>query len=354
MASSVDGITEKYIQFEGFAAYEPGIVVKEFNYYPRLLGNNDVEINIKASGVCYSDIHTLKEDWKGTEYPVITGHEISGYVTKIGSNVSKYKVDDRVGVGPQVLSCQSCKLCEDNEEQYCLKRVFTFNDKYEDNQTTYGGYAKYVRVHETHVIRVPDGLEFKYASPLMCAGVTLYSPLKYYGAKPGMKVGIIGIGGLGHLGIQYAVAMGCEVTAISSSSNKSDLSLQLGATEFILSSKLEGHENEFDMLLSTTYNTKMNMDIYFSLLKTSGKFVILGLQEEYMNLMVKPLVIRRIQLCGSVIGSAKDTEECLVMAERNGIRPMIECYPMEVDSINEALERVVDGKVRFRAVLINE
>jgi len=354
--NSIEGITETDIKFKGFAAYEPGIVVKPFDYYPRLLGNLDVEIHIKASGVCYSDIHTMREDWEGTEYPVITGHEIAGLVTKVGRNVTKHKVGDRVGVGPQVLSCDDCKLCKGNEDQYCSDRIFTFNDKYEDKQTTYGGYAKHIRVHEKHVIPIPPKLEFKHAAPLLCAGVTLYSPLKYYGYREYMKVAIIGIGGLGHLGIQYAAAKGCRVTAISHRSDKRELSLELGATDFIVSTneELKKHENEFDMILSTTYHKDMDMEIYCSLLKPSGKFIILGLQTDNMSLPLKPFVTRRIQLCGSVIGSAKDTEESLLVAAKYGIKPMIETYQMNAHNINTALQRVVDGDINFRAVLIND
>jgi D-arabinose 1-dehydrogenase-like Zn-dependent alcohol dehydrogenase len=205
------------------------------------------------------------------------------------------------------------------------------------------------------VIPIPDNLELKFAGPLMCAGVTLYSPLKYYGARPGMKIGIIGIGGLGHLGIQYGVAMGCKVTAISSKLSKSELAYKLGATDFIVSSnsQLNQHMNEFDMILSTIYYDGMDLELYFNLLKTSGKFIILGLQTDDMKIPSKPLVSRRIQFCGSSIGSAKDTEECLIMAEKYDIKPMIECFAMNTKSINKALEKVVNGNVHFRAVLIN-
>ncbi len=347
--------TETELTFDGFAAFEPGIVVKPWSYHPRLLGDNDVEINILYSSICYSDIHTMRGDWGKTEYPCIVGHEICGLVVKIGKLVTEHKINDRVAVGPQVLSCHDCNLCSVNEEQYCSKRVFAYNDKYPDGQPTYGGYSKKIRINENHVVKVPDNLELKYAVSMTCAANTVFSPLKYYGAKEGMKLAIVGLGGLGHFAVMFANAMGCDVTVVSHSEDKKDLALNLGAKEFLLGTdeNLKTNEYTFDMILSTTYNKNMNMELYLNLLKPSCKFIILGLQENKMTIPLHTIITHRIQVCGSVIGSAQDLKETFELADKHQIKPLLEYFPMTTNDINRALKRMVEGKVRFRAVLFN-
>ncbi|KAJ2382196.1 hypothetical protein H4S02_005861, partial [Coemansia sp. RSA 2611] len=222
-------------KIHGWAAFEAGTAVKPWSYTPRPLGENDVEIKILYSGICGSDLHTIKDEWAGTSFPAIVGHEIVGKVTKLGSGVSAHQIGDLVGVGAQVYGClqDDCNACSRDLDPHCPNKVFTYNAKYPDGQQSQGGYAEAVRVNANYAIKIPAQIEPDLAPPLMCAGATVFTPMLRHGVKKGDRVGVVGVGGLGHLAIQYAAALGAEVYAFSHSPNKREQCLELGATHFI-------------------------------------------------------------------------------------------------------------------------
>ncbi|WKA49433.1 NAD(P)-dependent alcohol dehydrogenase [Planococcus liqunii] len=318
----------------------------------RDLDINDVLIEIKFSGICHSDIHTAHGEWGPVNYPLVPGHEIAGIVTEVGSNVSTYKVGDRVGVGCMVDSCGECKNCQKGEEQYCLKgNVPTYAgvDKY--GEPTQGGYATHIVVTEDFVVRIPDNIELDAAAPLLCAGITTYSPLNHWGAGPGKKVAIVGMGGLGHMAVKIASAMGADVTVLSQTLSKKEDGMQFGAKDYYATSDSETFSKlagTFDLIINTV-SAKIDMDAYFSLLTLDGTLVNVGAPAEPLAVNVFSLIGHRRSFAGSMIGGIRETQEMLDFCAKHNIAPKIEV--ISADRIDEAYERVLASDVKYRFVI---
>jgi uncharacterized zinc-type alcohol dehydrogenase-like protein len=323
----------------------------------RDVGPHDVAFDIHFAGICHSDIHTVKAEWGQPDWPVVPGHEIAGVVTEVGSDVTKYKVGDHVGVGCFVDSCRECDNCKAGLEQYCTGEggmKGTYNAVLEDGEKTYGGYSGAIVVDEKYVLRIPDGISLDAAAPLLCAGITLYSPLRHWNAGPGKRVAVIGLGGLGHMGVKLAAAMGAEVTVLSQSLKKMEDGLRLGAKHYHATSdpdtfaKLAG---SFDLILNTV-SANLEMGDYLGLLAVDGTLVELGIPEYPMPVPVFPLANGRRSLSGSMIGGIPETQEMLDFCAEHGVLPEIEV--IEPDYINEAYERVLASDVRYRFVINTE
>ncbi|WP_046214499.1 NAD(P)-dependent alcohol dehydrogenase [Paenibacillus wulumuqiensis] len=318
----------------------------------RDLDTQDVLIEIKFSGICHSDIHTARGEWGPVNYPLVPGHEIAGIVTAVGSEVTKYKIGDRVGVGCMVDSCRECENCQKGEEQYCRKgNVPTYAgvDKY--GQFTQGGYASHIVVTEDFVLRIPDNISLQDAAPLLCAGITTYSPLRTWNAGPGKKVAVVGLGGLGHMAVKIAHAMGAEVTVLSQSLNKKEDGLQFGADHYYATSNPETFQNlasTFDLIINTV-SAKIDIDAYISLLALDGTIVNVGAPAEPLSLNVFSLISQRRAFAGSMIGGIRETQEMLDFCAEHHIVPEIEI--ISADQIDEAYTRVLASDVRYRFVI---
>ncbi|MGW0334630.1 NAD(P)-dependent alcohol dehydrogenase [Streptomyces sp. NPDC003011] len=318
----------------------------------RAVRESDVLIDIKFAGICHSDIHQAREGWGEAIFPMVPGHEIAGIVSEVGSGVTKFKVGDRVGVGCMVDSCRECDNCKAGREQYCVQgNVPTYNGVGKDGEPTYGGYSEKVVVDEDFVVRIPEGLGLDEAAPLLCAGITLYSPLKRWNAGPGKKVAIVGLGGLGHMGVKIAHALGAEVSVLSQSLRKKDDGLKLGADHFYATSdentfrELAG---TFDLIVSTV-SAPLDFDAYLALLKTEGALVNVGAPEEPVSLNLFSVIGGGKTLAGSMIGGIAETQEMLDFCAEHGIGAEIEL--IGASEINEAYERVVNSDVRYRFVI---
>jgi alcohol dehydrogenase (NADP+) len=314
---------------------------------------HDVAFDIHFAGICHSDIHTVKAEWGQPNYPVVPGHEIAGIVTEVGSEVTKYKVGDRVGVGCFVDSCRECDNCKAGLEQYCTGggMVGTYNAFLSDGEPTYGGYSGAIVVDENYVLRIPDSVPLEAAAPLLCAGITLYSPLRHWNAGAGKEVAIIGLGGLGHMGVKLAKAMGAHVTVLSQSLKKMEDGLRLGADEYYATSDPDTfakHAGRFDLILNTV-SANLNMGDYLNLLAVDGTLVELGIPEHPMAVPAFPLAGGRRSLSGSMIGGIAETQEMLDFCAEHDVRPEIEV--ITPDYINEAYERVLASDVRYRFVI---
>ncbi|THF83336.1 NAD(P)-dependent alcohol dehydrogenase [Cohnella fermenti] len=318
----------------------------------RELQPRDVLIEIKYAGICHSDIHTARGEWGPIEYPLVPGHEIAGIVARVGSEVSKYAAGDRVGVGCMVDSCGECAHCRQGEEQYCLNGMtgtYGAIDRY--GQYTQGGYSTHIVVTEDFVVRIPDGLELDVAAPLLCAGITTYSPLRHWGAAPGKKVAVIGLGGLGHMAVKLAHAMGAEVTVLSQTLKKREDGLKLGADHYYATSDPETFKKlagSFDLIVNTV-SAKLDMGAYLSLLALDGTLVNVGAPPEPLSVNVFSLIGHRRSFAGSMIGGIRETQEMLDFCAEHGIAPEIEL--ISADRIDEAWERVLASDVRYRFVI---
>jgi uncharacterized zinc-type alcohol dehydrogenase-like protein len=314
-------------------------------------GPHDVLIDIRYCGVCHSDIHQAREEWGPAIFPMVPGHEIVGTVAAVGSAVSKWKIGDTVGVGCFVDSCRACDACHDGEEQFCAGMSFTYNGYEQDRKTpTYGGYSTRITVDENYVLRIPKGLALDGAAPLLCAGITCYSPLRHWNVKAGDKVAIVGLGGLGHMGVKLAKAMGAHVTVLSHSARKRDDAERLGAHDFVVTSQADvftTNANRFDFILDTV-SAAHDYNAYLGLLKRDRTMVLVGVPDP-TPLSAFPLVIARRSLAGSIIGGIRETQEMLDFCGQHGIVSDIEITP--IDKINEAWERVVASDVRYRFVI---
>lgn len=318
----------------------------------RVLRPGDVLIDIKFCGICHSDIHNAYGEWGGGIYPMVPGHEMAGVVTTVGSEVTKFAVGDHVGVGCFVDSCGQCEYCLSGEEQFCTKGVInSYNSLDYDGNPTYGGYSQKIVVKEEFVVRIPDALDLDVASPLLCAGITTYSPLKKWNAGPGKKVAIVGMGGLGHLAVQYADAMGAEVTVLSQSINKKDEALSLGADHYFATSdpatftELAGR---FDLILNTV-SANLDVDAYLSMLRVDGTLVNVGAPSQPDKYHVFSLIMQRRSIAGSLVGGIRETQEMLDFSAQHGIAPKIEV--ISADQVDEAFERVLRSDVRYRFVI---
>ncbi|RKH53844.1 NAD(P)-dependent alcohol dehydrogenase [Corallococcus sp. AB050B] len=318
----------------------------------RELGPRDVLIEIKFCGICHSDIHTVRGEWGEQAYPLVPGHEIAGIVTGVGPQVKKHAVGDRVGVGCMVDSCGDCSSCRKGEEQHCLKgMVGTYGATGRDGQVTQGGYSTHIVVTEDFVLKIPEGIPLDAAAPLLCAGITTYSPLRRWGAGPGKKVAIVGLGGLGHMGVKFARAMGAEVTVLSQSLSKKEEGLRLGAHHYYATKDPETFKKlagTFDLIVNTV-SAKIDVDAYLSLLALDGALVNVGAPPEPLSLNVFSLFMPRRTFTGSLIGGIPQTQEMLDFCARHHIGADIEVIP--ASKINDAYERVLASDVRYRFVI---
>jgi len=314
---------------------------------------NDVAIEILYCGVCHSDIHSARNEWGGAKYPLVPGHEIIGRVIEVGSQVKGFKVGEAVGVGCFVDSCRQCSACQENLEQYCeVGATFTYNssDKHLGGQT-YGGYSQKIVVDQKYVLRIPKNIPLDRAAPLLCAGITTYSPLKNWKIKKGDRVGVVGLGGLGHMAVKLAHAMGAEVTLFSTSENKRADAQRLGAKHFVLSKntqEMKSLKNHFDLILNTV-SANINLDQYIGLLKRDGTLVLLGIPEAADQIHAGSLIDKRKRLAGSLIGGIQETQEMLDFCASHNIASDIELIAMK--DINLAYERMIKGDVKYRFVI---
>ena len=327
-------------------AFERGTVER------RAVGPNDVLIDIVYAGICHSDIHQAREEWGRAIFPMVPGHEIAGIVTEVGSDVTKHAVGDRVGIGCFVDSCRECENCLAGEEQFCLKgNVATYNGRQYDGTPTYGGYSTQIVADENYVLHIPDGIPLDTAAPLLCAGITTYSPLRHWGAGPGKRVAVIGMGGLGHMAVQIAHAMGAHVTVLSRTLAKQDEGLALGADEYFATedpAALKSLRNTFDLIINTV-SADIPVDRYLSTLRLDGALVFVGLPENPQQFRVFSLTGARRSLAGSNIGGIRETQEMLDFCAEHGIASVIET--IGADEVTAAYDRVVRGDVRYRFVI---
>jgi uncharacterized zinc-type alcohol dehydrogenase-like protein len=324
-----------------------------FSFERREPKEHDVVIEIKYCGICHTDVHQARDEWGGGMFPMVPGHEIAGIVTRVGSQVTKFKAGDKVGIGCFVDSCRVCDHCRDHFEQYCLNGTsFTYNSHEQDKKTiTYGGYSDKIVVDENYLLRIPANLPLDAAAPLLCAGITLYSPLMHWKAGPGKKVAILGLGGLGHMGVKIAHALGAEVTVLSHSLKKQADGKRLGADHFYATSdpetfvKLKG---SFDLIICTV-GTGIDWNQYLELLKMDATMVLVGLPENQVPLGAGVLINLRRNLSGSMIGGIKETQEMLDFCGKHDIASDIEVIPIQ--KVNEAYDRIVKSDVRYRFVI---
>jgi uncharacterized zinc-type alcohol dehydrogenase-like protein len=333
-------------------AESPGAPFVQRDMPQRELREDDVLIEIAYAGICHSDIHQVREEWGKAIFPMVPGHEIAGTVSQVGPGVTGVKVGDRVGVGCMVDSCGECEFCKDGFEQHCQRgAVMTYNGRGYDGDPTYGGYARSVVVGERFVCPIPEGISLDEAAPLLCAGITTYSPLKRWGVSAGDRVGVVGMGGLGHMGVKLAAAMGAEVIVMSRSTAKRDDSLAMGATEHISTAdadEMASRRSSFDFILNTV-SADLDLETYLKLLKPRGVLVNVGLPTQRYAIRPGMLVGTSKVVAGSNIGGIPETKEMLEFCADNGIGATIET--ISADEVTEAYDKVVAGDVRYRYVI---
>ncbi|MCF2500401.1 NAD(P)-dependent alcohol dehydrogenase [Dyadobacter chenhuakuii] len=314
---------------------------------------HDVQIEIQYCGVCHSDIHTARNEWRGTIYPCVPGHEIVGKIISVGDHVSKFKVGDTVGVGCIVDSCRECQYCQEGLEQYCepgMTGTYNSPDKYLDTPT-FGGYSESVVVDENYVLRIPENLDLAATAPLLCAGITTYSPLRHWNVGPGQKVGIVGIGGLGHMGIKIAKAMGAHVVAFTTSESKFAEAKRLGADEVVLSKDKEqmaAYTGKLNFILDAV-SAEHDINAFISLLRVDGSLALVGAPENPLPVAAFSLIQGRKSFAGSMIGGIAETQEMLDFCGEHNIVADIEM--IDIQEINEAYERMIKGDVKYRFVI---
>lgn len=341
------------MEVKGIAAFDPKSALGPYQFTRRAPRADDVVIDIKFCGICHSDIHQAKDEWGGSKYPMVPGHEISGVVSAVGEKVKKFKVGDRVGVGCFVDSCRTCSSCEAGLEQYCQGGMTgTYNSVERDgSQATQGGYSTKIVVHEDYVLRIPENLPLDAAAPLLCAGITLYSPLAHWKAGPGKKVAIVGMGGLGHMGVKIAAAMGADVTVLSHSMRKQEDAKAFGAKEFFATSNPETFHKlrgKFDLIINTV-SVGVDWNHLLGLLRLDGSLVVVGIPEEAVPVGAFSLIGGRRSLAGSLIGGIRETQEMLDFCGKHGI--VCEIEKISASDVNKAYERVVKSDVRYRFVI---
>ena len=338
---------------KAYAAQSATTALAPFQVQRREAGPLDVQIDILYCGVCHSDIHQVRNEWHNTIYPCVPGHEIIGRVVKTGGEVTKFKAGDLVAVGCMVDSCRTCPSCRTGLEQYCeVAPVFTYNgpDKHWGG-VTYGGYSEAIVVDEAFVLRVSRKLDLAAAAPLVCAGITTYSPLRHWKVGPGMKVGIVGLGGLGHMAVKFANAFGAHVVLFTTSTNKAADALRLGAHEVVISkneNEMKRHHNSFDFILDAV-SAEHDINAYLSLLKLDGTLTLVGAPEKPLPVAAFNVILPRRQLAGSAIGGIAETQEMLDFCATHDITADVEVIPIQL--INEAYERILKGDVNYRFVI---
>ena len=336
-----------------YAAQDAVSPVAPFSISRREVGPHDVQIEILYCGICHSDLHQIRNEWGNSIFPMVPGHEIVGRVIKTGQHVKNFKNGDLAGVGCFVDSCRTCPSCLAGEEQYCENGMTgTYNAYERDGKTpTYGGYSTQIVVDENYVLHVPDKLPLEGVAPLLCAGITTYSPLKHVGVKKGDKVGVLGLGGLGHMAVKFAVAFGAEVTMLSHSKSKEADAKKLGAHHFALTSDpgtMKGLQNQFDFILNTV-SAPHDYNVYLNLLNTNGTMIVVGAPPAPAEIPAFNLIMKRRSIIGSLIGGIKETQEMLDFCAEHNIVSDVEVIPAQ--QINEAYERMLKGDVRYRFVI---
>lgn len=338
---------------KGLAALSKGAPLTPYSFNRRDLLPNDVAIDIKYAGICHSDIHQVKEEWGAALFPMVPGHEIAGVVSAIGSSVTKFAVGDLIGVGVFIDSCRQCASCKQGLEQYCENGMTpTYNGFERDGVTpTMGGYCDGYVVDENYAVKIPTGLDLAAVAPLLCAGITLYSPLKHWNAGPGKQLAVMGLGGLGHMGVKFAHALGAEVTVLSHSPSKEADARSLGADHFVVTSdraQLQSVKRKFDLILNTV-SAEHDINDYLGLLATDGTLVVIGLPGVPFAVQANSLLTGRRSMAGSMIGGVAETQEMLDFCGANNIVSEIEL--IAADYVNTAYERTVKSDVRFRFVI---
>lgn len=345
----LDGMTTNVSAYAAPAANAP---LERTTVPRRVVGEHDVLIEIKFAGICHSDIHQARDGWGEGIFPMVPGHEIAGVVTEVGAGVTRFTAGDRVGVGCFVDSCRECEYCRQGLEQYCTQGMTgTYNALDRNGEPTYGGYSTHIVVDENYTVRIPEGLALDEAAPLLCAGITLYSPLSHWKAGPGKNVAVVGLGGLGHMGVKIAHALGAEVTVLSQSLRKQEDGLKLGADHYYATSDPETFKKlagTFDLIISTV-SAPLDFGAYLALLKTDGALVNVGAPEEPISLNLFSVIGGRKTLAGSMIGGIAETQEMLDFCAEHGLGAEIEL--IRADQINEAYERVLASDVRYRFVI---
>jgi len=341
------------ISTKAYAAQSKTTLLAPFNFFRRNVKESDVHIEILFCGVCHSDIHQARDEWGGAMYPMVPGHEIVGKIISVGEKVTNFKIGETVGVGVMIDSCRECKNCKNDLEQYCDEGITgTYNAIERDGKTVaQGGYSNQIVVDEKYVLHISDKLDLSAAAPLLCAGITTYSPLRYAGVTKGMKVGVIGLGGLGHMAVKFAVAFGAEVTVLSTSPHKETDAKKLGAHQFLLTTdenQMASYKRYFNVLLDAV-SANHNYTKYLDLLDIDGKLLVVGLPQEQPKVSPFSLITNRRSIIGSMIGGIKETQEMLDFCALNNIVSEVEVIPM--NAINEAYERMIKGDVKYRFVI---
>ena len=337
----------------GYAAPQARAPLAPFSFERRDPKPNDVAIDILYCGVCHSDIHQVRDEWSAGMFPMVPGHEIVGRVARVGSAVTRFKEGDLVGVGCMVDSCRTCASCQEGLEQYCQKGfVGTYNALERDGKTpTYGGYSKYIVTDQDFVLRVSDKLKLSHVAPLLCAGITTYSPLRFWNVHKGQKVGVVGLGGLGHMAVKFAHSFGAKVVLFTTSPGKAEDAHRLGASEVVISKnrdEMKRHANSFDFILDTV-SAPHDLNAYLSLLKRQGTMTLVGVPDKDPSLRVGNLIFQRRQLAGSLIGGIRETQEMLDYCADHGITSDVEV--IAINQINEAYERMLRSDVKYRFVI---
>lgn len=338
----------------GYAAESAESALAPFSFERRAPRADDISIEIDYCGVCHTDIHFTQNDWGNSKFPVVPGHEIIGHVTAVGNEVSRFKVGDVVGVGCMVDSCRTCSACNAGLEQYCLEGMTgTYNgEDRHDHSITYGGYSDHVVVSERFVVKVPESLDLASAAPILCAGITTYSPLRHYGVKAGDKIGVIGMGGLGHMGVKFAKALGAEVTIFTRSESKVGEARQQGADHVVISTdpaQMAAVVGQFDFMLDTI-PVQHDVNPYLEALRYDGSHIMVGLLEPLEPAVnSRHLVYKRRVLAGSLIGGMPETQEVLDFCAEHGITCDVEM--LDIRNINDAYERMKKGDVKYRFVI---
>jgi len=341
------------IPVKAYAAYDAATPLKPYHFERRDVGPHDVEVEILYCGVCHSDLHQARNEWGGSIYPMVPGHEIVGRVTKVGAHVTKFKEGDLAGVGVMVDSCRVCKHCKQDLEQYCVEGMTgTYNAIERDGKTiAQGGYSTQIVTDEHYTLKVSPKLDLKAVAPLLCAGITTWSPLRYTGVTKGMKVGVVGLGGLGHMGVKFAVSFGAEVTMLSTSKSKEADARNLGAHNFALTTdadEMKKYNNYFDVILDTV-SANHSYEKYLDLLDLNGKLIVVGLPPQPSEVAAFKLLNNRRSIIGSMIGGIKETQEMLDYCAEHNIVSDIEL--INIQDINEAYERMIKNDVKYRFVI---
>ena len=349
-------VHDGHVHSKGFVAMDKNGVFTPYEFERKAIGDNDVLIEIMYSGICHSDIHQSRDEWGGSIFPMVPGHEIAGKITQVGKNVTKFKVGDYAGVGCMVNSCGICEHCKKGEEQYCdnNKTVYTYNSRDFDGDPTMGGYSNNIVVSEHFALKIPQGADMKRIAPLLCAGATTYSPLKFTHVGKGDKIAIAGFGGLGHIAVQYAVSFGAEVTVFDVSEDKRNDALRMGAVKFVNVTnpdELKGLDNSFRVIISTI-PTNFNVEQYVRMLKVDGEMVLIGMPaaNKIPSVNTGALAGRR-KIYGTLIAGIPETQEMLNYSVTHNIYPEIEMIEANADAINQEYQSVLDGKVKFRYVI---